>query len=484
MDMQLDQQAREPQHASPDADSHPAHKDASDTNRWHVSEADVFSQIMRVVSETMNGSLAEIGCYPSLGNMLKELREQNRQFYDVSQKLHADNTTMQRTIESQEQLIHKLRAELDAYRREFHRVNESLRQVANERDAFAQYARMAQNGLPNGPQQVPPQMMPPQPFASSAPVPVHQPPGNYFHGPTRIPTLYNGGTGFPSPDMTFNIQAMAGATPTPMIQGYHMPEPGMQPPRGMPRQVTTTAIIPTNAGPSSRPSSRPPSRPASRRSSESATPSNAGPPGQQQQRPTGLGTIRITPPTSAGGLGTIRIAPAQAAGPHPPSAPPPTVVDLTADAGGDATPGEEPTRKRRRVTLTLREPAPPAQEPPLDMATLGEQLSQVARSITPAESASAPAAASVAPAAGEPSDEEEDDDDDRDADGLVRVDVCIKIAFENKEGKMWCKMCSFRNVKAMTDAPPEPMPTTEPEDLAKHLEDVHPAGWKRLRGIS
>ena len=43
-------------------------------------------------------------------------------------------------------------------------------------------------------------------------------------------------------------------------------------------------------------------------------------------------------------------------------------------------------------------------------------------------------------------------------------------------------MCRFRNKKDL-DEPPAPMASTDQGDLVKHLEEVHPAGWKRLRGI-
>lgn len=95
------------------------------------------------------------------------------------------------------------------------------------------------------------------------------------------------------------------------------------------------------------------------------------------------------------------------------------------------------------MTQTVREPVPPA-EPPLDLAALGDQLSQLEQNIaSPKPQAEAPLPTPT-PAPAPEADEQTDDDGDdgdKDADGLVRVDVCIKIAFEKNEEKMWCKMC-------------------------------------------
>ncbi|GJE84349.1 hypothetical protein PsYK624_004250 [Phanerochaete sordida] len=492
MDMEVGQQVGDPPHASEDARNTVGEQTshAQDGGHHRVSDNEVYSNVMRVLSQTMNASLAELGYFPSLGAMAQELRKENRDFHDMTLKLHADNRTLQRTIEGHEQHLRNLAAELDAYKRECRRLGERLHHALAERDHFAQLTRMIQNGMANAQQHIPLQMMPPPPqFVPAGPV------------------LANG-MPEPNPDFSFHM-AQPGAMPAPTIQGYHGPEAGMQASRGMTRQVMTTAIVPSNA--SSRSNSRPNSRPASRRGSESVV-SNAQGRGSAEPRTNGLGTIRITPPTSAGGQHTIRIAPASALAASHPAAPSasmsasasafetrrsPSVADLTAADG--AALDEEPTRKRRRVTLTLREPssapAPPApaperepkHEPPLDLTPLNDELRQLAQSIAspqPVAAALPPAPAPASLSAAAQDEQTDEDDDDRDADGLVRVDMCVKIAFEEKEGRMWCKMCRFRNTKEVTDQPPEAMSTTETADLAKHLEEVHPAGWKRLRGIS
>lgn len=113
-----------------------------------------------------------------------------------------------------------------------------------------------------------------------------------------------------------------------------------------------------------------------------------------------------------------------------------SIIDLTASPSEDTASGEEPTRKRRRVTLTVREPAPPT-DLRLDLTTLGDQISQLERSILPpnAETGAPP------PPPSPDADDVSEDDNDKDADGLVRVDVCLKIAYEENDGKKWCKMC-------------------------------------------
>ena len=101
----------------------------------------MFSSIMRVLSQTMNASLAELGYFPSLGAMVQELRKQNHEFHEVTRRLHTDNHTLQRTVESQDQHIRQLQAELEAYKRELRNVNEGLRQVTLDRDNLIQYVR-------------------------------------------------------------------------------------------------------------------------------------------------------------------------------------------------------------------------------------------------------------------------------------------------------------------------------------------------------
>ena len=67
---------------------------------------------------------------------------QNLEFRDVTARLHADNHTLQRAIEDREQHNQRLQAELEMYKRDFHNLNEQLRQIASERDNLVQYARM------------------------------------------------------------------------------------------------------------------------------------------------------------------------------------------------------------------------------------------------------------------------------------------------------------------------------------------------------
>lgn len=142
----------------------------------------------------------------------------------------------------------------------------------------------------------------------------------------------------------------------------------------------------------------------------------------------------------------------------------------------------------------------------LSLAAIGEQITQLQKGL---ETMNASASASVSSMVGSSAShasvmdaDEQSDDDERDENGLVRVDICLKLAYEEADdGQVWCKMCRsvqfacvrvfpwyaqsdarFRNTRAVTDEPPTPMSSRAEEDLVRHLMEVHPAGWKRLRG--
>ena len=121
------------------------------------------------------------------------------------------------------------------------------------------------------------------------------------------------------------------------------------------------------------------------------------------------------------------------------------VIDLTGnDSGAEE---EEHARKRRRVSLPTKDPNE-LLSPTLSLAALAEQVSGLESNLA-ATSAGANANADPevkqldAPNAHVQALEEDEDeeDDDRDEDGLVRIDFCLKVAYEEKAGQIWCKMC-------------------------------------------
>ncbi|EKM59305.1 uncharacterized protein PHACADRAFT_205508, partial [Phanerochaete carnosa HHB-10118-sp] len=192
--MMADGQAEEPQRASAEATSTVAESVPPE-------EAQMLSTVIRVLSQTMNQSLAELGYFPSLGVMVQELRKQNREFHEVTVKLHSDNHVLHRDIDLREQHIQKLQAELDAYKRDFFRTNEWLKQITSERDHLY---RIIQNGVANGPQHISSPMAPqPPPFASVGPAYASDAPEIHPYGHHRVPMMYDGAPGA-SPELSFN----------------------------------------------------------------------------------------------------------------------------------------------------------------------------------------------------------------------------------------------------------------------------------------
>lgn len=360
-------------------------------------EQEAYDHVLKLLSFSVNASLSELGHFPGSGTLLQELRNQNKQFQDVSRKLHEDNVTLQRVINKQKQDISSLQnhnfglaKQLESLGHECRQLNETLKKVIIERDNLVSYTQvMAQN----------------PPVWVSHPFP-HPPPYAMLPMQHVIPQ--------PTP------------VPAPTIQGYNV-ERGPH----LPGDMRNAQLAPS--------------------------------------------TLLRAPIIASQALPTA---------PRPPRHFP--VIDLTES---DDQPVEERERKRPRHSAP-EEPPPtlPAlatpTTPQVDLSQLGQQLLQIEQEVTPQ---AAPASASEqqpsSPSLPQAAETDEDyEEEERDADGLIPIEKCLETAYEEREGKLWCRMCDHRfQALKSTDQPLAPMPSNEQGDLVRHLQEVHPAGWVNLR---
>lgn len=112
-------------------------------------EQEAFDHVLKLLSFSVNASLSELGHFPGSGMLLQELRNQNKQFHDVSRKLHEDNVTLQRVINKQKQDISTLQnhnfslaQQLEALGHEYRQLSETLRKVIVERDNLISYTQV------------------------------------------------------------------------------------------------------------------------------------------------------------------------------------------------------------------------------------------------------------------------------------------------------------------------------------------------------
>jgi hypothetical protein len=112
---------------------------------------------------------------------------------------------------------------------------------------------------------------------------------------------------------------------------------------------------------------------------------------------------------------------------------------------------EERVRKRRRVTIAVPKRSPEGSRPAspaLSLAAISEQITQLQKGFASINgSASTNTNTNISPQSGLaalPSAADADDqseDQERDEDGLVPVESCLKLAYEEMDGQVWCKMC-------------------------------------------
>ena len=102
----------------------------------------MFTDILRILSATVNGSLAELGYFPGSAQLLEQLRQQNLEFRTVTEKLNADNVTLQHMIDTQSQRVNELQHQLNIHRHELQRMHAQLNHVTIERDNLAMHVRM------------------------------------------------------------------------------------------------------------------------------------------------------------------------------------------------------------------------------------------------------------------------------------------------------------------------------------------------------
>lgn len=110
---------------------------------------EAYDHILKLLSATVNASLAELGHFPGSGVILQELRQQNQQFRDLTTKLHEDNVTLQRIADGQKRDIAALQCgnltlqrQIESLVGERRQLDEDLRKVVIERDNLVSYTRV------------------------------------------------------------------------------------------------------------------------------------------------------------------------------------------------------------------------------------------------------------------------------------------------------------------------------------------------------
>lgn len=101
------------------------------------SDAEVYSNIIRIMAATVNASLAELGHFPMSGQLLQELRSQNQQFREVVVRLHDDNVTLSRNVDGLKKRVHELEQHLAQSQQELRNMHQFLQQTVQERDQLA-----------------------------------------------------------------------------------------------------------------------------------------------------------------------------------------------------------------------------------------------------------------------------------------------------------------------------------------------------------